>query len=144
MAVDDPRPVGEPDIVANGVGTNPAARVFNRFLASFRPWPARKKKSVGVRKSDTLFIPPPADGVTYTAGEVAEMFGYKVSGVKDLIARGRLVDGERLYLRPLRIPRGRISPGELCSFLGAVNGIRVEVADRLDSFGPDPRKKEDA
>jgi len=74
------------------------------------------------------FIPPPADGVTYTIDEIASMLGYKPSAVKDLIARGRLVDGEQVRLHTLRIPRGRIAPNELCSFLSSINGIRVEVA----------------
>jgi len=30
-------------------------------------------------------------------------------------------------LRSLRVPRGRIAPQDLCEFLSAANGLKVEV-----------------
>ncbi len=78
-----------------------------------------------------MFIAPPQDGQSYTHEEVAPIVGRKVATVTNWIYKeGKLAaDGvTRVKLGRLRIPEGRISPGDLCRFMSAVNGQRVAVA----------------
>jgi len=76
----------------------------------------------------TLVLPPPADGVTYAASEVAAIAGVRIATVRDWVARGFSRSGETVQLRSLRVPRGRFAPVDVCGFLATVNGMTVEVA----------------
>lgn len=76
---------------------------------------------------DVWQIPGPRDGVTYSASEVAEISGTKLSTVRAWISRGLAVGSGWVRLRTLRVPRGRITPAALCEFLAAVNDVDVRI-----------------
>ena len=72
-------------------------------------------------------LPAPQDGVTYTYAEVAAMTGVTKATVQSWIHHGVQVGRERVRLSKLHVPRARILPGDLASFLSSVNGVDVGV-----------------
>jgi len=70
-------------------------------------------------------IPPPSQGATYTARDVAALAGVAEATVRGWIARGVRVGGQCVRLASLRAPRGRIAPSALCEFLALANGCDV-------------------
>ena len=76
---------------------------------------------------EPLRIPGPANGMWYSAPEVAELLGRSKKTIRDWIATGLMRHGQRVKLRSMRVPRGCISPAELCRFLEAINEQKVEV-----------------
>lgn len=94
--------------------------------------PAQEGKTGGLAVSPpTWEISPPSNGaLVYTVDEVAAITGAARTTVLGWVSRGLRVGGRPVKLHSLRVPRGRIAPGALCAFLGAVNGIQVTVAER--------------
>jgi len=71
-------------------------------------------------------LTPPADGDSYSRDEVMTITASSRRAVEHWIQDG--VCGVRL--RSLRVPRGRIAPGDLCEFLSVVNGMKVKIRDK--------------
>ena len=81
---------------------------------------------------EPLTLPAPAIGCVYTIAEVAGVFNCRPATVYGWIARGRAVTGRPVRLRRLRVPKGRIAPGDLAAFLEAVNpGLTVVIAKQM-------------
>ena len=74
-----------------------------------------------------LMVPAPADGRTYTRGEIAGFMGVAEATVRCWMYAGRKVAGERVRLERLRAPCGRIAPAALVKFLETVNGVEVSI-----------------
>lgn len=74
-------------------------------------------------------IPPPAEGATYSAADVARITGVSEATVRGWVCRGLKVSGGEVKLQTLRAPRGRITPAALCVFLETVNGVKVLVRE---------------
>jgi transposase len=69
--------------------------------------------------------------MSYSKAEVGAIAGVSVATTKGWVSRGRTSGGGKVRLRTLRAPRGKVSPGALCSFLAAVNGIPVRVREKI-------------
>jgi len=110
------------------------------------PRPTRGRRTVegegeveGVRRSlpgcvapsPPVWTIPGPRGSAYTRAEAAEAVGVPAPTIGNWISRGRRAEGRLVRLRTLRAPRGRIAPQALCQFLGAVNGLRVEVRTEM-------------
>ncbi len=103
----------------------PPARPFEDETGP--PEPEQRARG-GEPRDDLWLIPPPQAGRTYSAEEVASLAGVQLSTVRWWVSRGRRTpDGERVHLKTLEAPRGRITPQALCAFLSKVNGIEVRL-----------------
>ena len=73
-----------------------------------------------------MVLPAPQDGRFFTHAEIAGMFGRKRTVVQGWVSYGvRAVTGQRVRLRTLTVPRGRVTASDLAAFLGTVNGVEV-------------------
>jgi len=82
-----------------------------------------------LRDAEPLRLPAPRAGV-YTQAEIAELLDVSVNTVRSWACSGCKVNGERVKLRTLRYPRGKVAPAALRAFLEAVNGIEVRIGRR--------------
>lgn len=73
----------------------------------------RRREGVSPRP----FLLPYGDQALFTQGEVARLCGVKLATVRGWVSRGI----RRIRLRTLRVPRGRIAPGDLREFLVLLN-----------------------
>ena len=76
-----------------------------------------------------MTLPPPADGMSYAAEEVAAICGVEVKTVRQWIWRGKRSAKRKGFRRltSLATPRGHVAPRELCDWMSEVNGIRVAL-----------------
>jgi hypothetical protein len=88
--------------------------------------PTPEDQVPGPAQSGPWKLPAPASGGTYTQTELAALLNVKVCTVRDWVARGN----RGIRLQTLRAPRGRLTPGAVCEFLEAVNGIEVGIEER--------------
>ena len=83
----------------------------------------------------------PVDGVSYALDELAGMLHRRPATVRGWIARGFIRRGRCVAkLAALRIPVGRVAPGELCRFLGRVNRQCVVIRERDSTRSPEGTK----
>lgn len=74
-------------------------------------------------------VPPPSAGAAYSATELASLANVELGTVRAWISKGVSVNGQRVKLKTLRAPRGRIVPAALADFLHRVNDIEVRIGD---------------
>ena len=87
----------------------------------------------------TLEIPPPENGCTYTAAEVAKVCRVGRKTVRNWMSTaGRRANGATVRLATLAVPAGEVAPEALCRFLSRVNLCDVTVKPHGASPGIPP------
>jgi len=75
-----------------------------------------------------MVLPAPRNGMYYEQVELASVLGRKWSALHSWISRGVLVNGKRVKMGTLRVPKGGVAAENVAQFFRRVNGVEVVIA----------------